>query len=221
MNLDDLRGPECLWCGASLEGKRADAIYCSNKCAMDDYHRLEKEARLEAKQGRICVVCNGAISPHKRGNVTRYCSIECQRVANYNKACGRYPKTCEHCGTGFNAHNRKQRYCSVWCRAQGDIRKMHPKPCERCGSLFQPKREAAKYCGSRCAALDRESKFEKTTKPCAHCGTPFTGQSRRIYCGTGCLQAAYRRRIRDAVSVTPTVTPTQNQQGGRNRFMRN
>lgn len=158
LNLDDLRGPECLWCRNSLEGKRADAIYCSRKCAIDHYHQLEKDARLEAKQGRICVVCVGAIDPAKRDKVTIYCSITCQRVVTNNKAAGRYPKTCEHCGTDFNAHHRHQRFCSQWCRGQGDIRKHHPKPCDWCGTKFLPRRAAAHFCCSKCAARHRVSK---------------------------------------------------------------
>ena len=163
LNLDDLRGPECLRCGKSLEGKRADAVYCGFKCYMKDYRQLEKDARLEAKQGRICAVCNGPIAPSKRGKVTRYCSIECQRVGNGNKAAGRYPKICEHCGDSFNAHYRQQRFCSQWCRGQGDIRKLHPKPCEWCGAMFQPRRAAARFCSTSCSARWRVS--QGRTKP--------------------------------------------------------
>ena len=42
---------------------------------------------------------------------------------------------------------------------------------------------------SQLAAMRR-----KETKPCAHCGEPFTGLKRSVYCSGRCRQGAKRKR---------------------------
>jgi hypothetical protein len=77
-SLDDLRGPECLVCGAPLEGKRGDAIYCSVTCTNKHFWQLEKAALIEARKLRPpCPECGKPVPLSKKGGAI-YCSEPCR-----------------------------------------------------------------------------------------------------------------------------------------------
>lgn len=82
MKLDDLPGDSCLVCGACIEHKRIDAIYCSRKCIQLDRTKLEQEARWAQHVGRKCAQCAGQIPVAKQSNA-KFCSRKCgHRAAN-------------------------------------------------------------------------------------------------------------------------------------------
>ena len=80
MKLDDLPGDGCLMCGASLEHKRVDAIYCGPNCYMKHVRALERESRWEARADRVCQECGGPI-PKERQAGAKWCSSQCHRRA--------------------------------------------------------------------------------------------------------------------------------------------
>lgn len=52
--------------------------FCSKKCYMLDYRRLEREAQIEARRDRPpCRACGGKMDPATR-DTTLYCSLSCQ-----------------------------------------------------------------------------------------------------------------------------------------------
>lgn len=121
LSLDELRGPECEWCGASIEYKRPDAGHCSRKCTIAHRNEIKRLERIEEKATRApCPNCGAAISAEMNGNRI-YCSAACRASAAYQKRKHRqpHPKECEHCRTWFNAYYPHQRFCSPWCKATG------------------------------------------------------------------------------------------------------
>lgn len=119
LSLDDLEGPECEWCGSSLEEKRPDARHCSRKCTTAHKIEIKRLERIEAKAKRSpCPVCNEVINAETNGNRV-YCSSRCRGKANYEKRKHRQPHTkeCEYCRTWFNAFYKHQRFCSLWCKS--------------------------------------------------------------------------------------------------------
>ncbi|MCO6385909.1 hypothetical protein [Aliihoeflea sp. 40Bstr573] len=166
LTLDDLKGPECPRCGASLEGKRADAVFCSYECFMADYADIQKAAIREAKRGRKCAHCTGEISVEKNSKAI-YCSNLCQQRACHEVRRTRFPGTCQICGDDFNGHNARQKYCSPRCRAKSGlaVRALKWKPkmtCERCGTPFA-QRPNGKHCSQKCRMLaNAERRAERT-----------------------------------------------------------
>lgn len=153
MRLDDLKGPECARCGASLEGKRSDAVFCSHACYMADYGEIQKAAIRESKQGRKCAHCDGEISVEKNSKAI-YCSEHCQMQAFYHSRRRRFPGTCKMCGDEFQGHNDRQIYCSPRCRAKAGlaVRAKNWKPkmiCAQCGTPFTA-RPGGKHCSRKC-----------------------------------------------------------------------
>lgn len=153
MRLDDLKGPECVRCGASLEGKRSDAVYCSYECYMVDYHQLVKDARLEAKANRPpCKQCGKPI-PVVKDKRAIYCSISCQQKACYNRRKS-HPSTCRICSKGFLGMTPGEKYCTPSCRAKAGlaVRALKWKPkmiCIQCGTPFKA-RPGGKHCSQQC-----------------------------------------------------------------------
>lgn len=78
---------------------------------------MEKQARLEAKQGRRCRYCDGPICPTRFAHAA-YCSSLCQSRANSRKYVRRYPLVCRICGKDFYGHAAEQLYCSNSCKGR-------------------------------------------------------------------------------------------------------
>jgi len=116
-DFDDL----CPWCGSVIDRTRPHSIkrvYCSKACQIAYLHQLDKDGRLEAKQGRVCQECAGPIPATRRANVTRYCSRPCQQKASGSVRVGRYMRTCKICGIDFPGKHPTQIYCSNSCRGR-------------------------------------------------------------------------------------------------------
>lgn len=127
MNLDDFRGPECKRCGKSLEGRRSDTQYCCAKCYRDDYHQLDKDARLAAKANRPpCRICGKSI-PASAISTRLVCSRTCQKASELMVARRRFRGTCIKCGDEFTTSHAEQRFCSHSCHitAEWQKRKCH------------------------------------------------------------------------------------------------
>lgn len=155
LTLDDLKGPECKVCGASLEGKRADAVFCSYKCFMADYELIRRAATREAKQGRTCGFCKAPMSVEMTAKAI-YCSESCQQKARYYRIKSA-PCVCKTCGSAFLGRLPSDKYCSPACRrAEGlRVRSLSWKPkmtCERCGTPFA-QRPNGKHCSQKCRML--------------------------------------------------------------------
>jgi hypothetical protein len=171
MKLDDLKGPECARCGASLEGKRSDAVFCSYDCFMADYADIQKAAIREAKRGRKCGHCDGEISVEKNAKAI-YCSTYCQMQAYYHSERRRFPGTCKICGDEFQGHHATQIYCSPRCRAKAGLvvraKKWKPKMiCERCGTPFKA-RPNGRHCSRKCRGAAEKAAKEPIRNPNAN-----------------------------------------------------
>lgn len=126
--LDDLAGDACLVCGASLEGKRIDSIYCSRRCKTKDRHRLDREARIEANAGRTCDECGAPLPPERRADA-RYCEGgRCSRRASHKRWAKRVRekakegRTCQHCGGPMDLRIRAgAKFCSAACRNAAEL----------------------------------------------------------------------------------------------------
>lgn len=122
LSLDDLAGPECEWCGISIESKRPDARHCSRKCTTAHRNEIRRLETIEAKAKRPpCPVCGTTIAATTNGNRI-YCSSRCRGRVGYKKRIGQQPhaKSCEHCRTWFNAYYAHQRFCCGWCKAKAE-----------------------------------------------------------------------------------------------------
>jgi predicted nucleic acid-binding Zn ribbon protein len=152
--LDDLRGPECVVCGASIEGKRSDARYCSAKCYNLEAGQMESEALLAAKANRPpCRICGGAI-PISAPINRIYCSLACNKEATNRRIRERLAKPCLICGKAISTTHPDQKYCSRRClyKAQKVVKR---RTCRSCGKHFQQRKAKQKYCCHECAAAAR------------------------------------------------------------------
>lgn len=170
MRLEDLKDDTCGWCGGEIDMSRPHAskrLFCCRACSTAAYHQLDKHARLEAKQGRVCAECGGPIPPAKRGKVTKYCSLMCQRIASESVRTGRYPLVCQVCETPFFGHYARQLYCGNACKARVGVmvRRARAKPpvsvaCRWCGETFLRRfnHVSRVLCSRPCADLERAAR---------------------------------------------------------------
>lgn len=121
MNLDDLTGDSCAFCGASIEHMRVTAKYCSPKCRRADLIRLDREARIESHAGRTCADCGSAISPAMRADAV-YCSKRCSSRASHKRWAKRVRReakagrVCRQCGGAIPIEVRAGAvYCTRAC----------------------------------------------------------------------------------------------------------
>lgn len=71
----------CEQCGAEIEPMaHPRRVFCSKKCNNDHFNGLLKEARAEARAGRICPECGGPVADYRKAD-TVFCSLSCQRLA--------------------------------------------------------------------------------------------------------------------------------------------
>ena len=131
------------------------------KCKNAATHALVRQARAEARKGRICPMCGGPVSDDVRAD-TIYCSKLCQRRASKAYARGKREKTCAHCGKPFFAHRDAQRFCSVQCGHKAAP--IEPKPCAHCGAMFKG-RQGQRFCGKACATAARWTAGTMTLPP--------------------------------------------------------
>ena len=133
----------CAHCGASMEGKRAHAIYCSRTCKSNE--RRKRAATLLAVKTRACVVCGVEFTLVK---CSKYCTPRCRAAAVRRRAgvlardlSQRRP--CLAC----NRPTTRGNFCSAKCRAGYEI---PIRPCGNCGTDFTPKTLADRYCSIKC-----------------------------------------------------------------------
>jgi endogenous inhibitor of DNA gyrase (YacG/DUF329 family) len=115
---------------------------------------MARNRELRRKAVHKCVVCNGAYhsaAKHPAG----FCSSRCLESARSNAFTGDN-RLCEHCGTGYTATRRVQRFCSKRCNAHATEARaatleVRDVACADCGTVFQSKRANARFCGRPCA----------------------------------------------------------------------
>lgn len=152
--LDDLRGPECVVCGASIEGKRSDARYCSARCYNRELSKMQSDALLASKANRPpCRICGNPIPAHEPANRI-YCSLRCMKEATNRRIRVRLAKPCLVCGKAISTTHPDQKYCSRRClyKAQKVVTR---RTCRSCGKRFEQRKAKQKYCCHECAAVGR------------------------------------------------------------------
>jgi hypothetical protein len=119
MRLDDLRGPECVWCGKELDPSSNQMLYCCDAHNKAYQHDQERRARLaeKASWNRRCPACDAPIPVEARRDRI-YCSKKCFRVVDEVRSRGarrlaaRANRTCEHCGATFTLSTSTARHRS-------------------------------------------------------------------------------------------------------------
>lgn len=75
----------CEQCGAEIDPMaHPRRTFCSKKCNNDHFNGLLKEARAEARAGRICPECKNPVADHKRADAVFCCSY-CWRQHQYRR----------------------------------------------------------------------------------------------------------------------------------------
>lgn len=123
MRLDDLRGPECTWCGKELDPASRQTVYCCDAHNAAHRHHMEREARLaeKASWGRKCPVCETPIPATARADRI-YCSTKCShsvmiyRHRGAPRAAARAGRSCIECDRPINAARNDMHYCGNQCR---------------------------------------------------------------------------------------------------------
>lgn len=123
LSLEDLRGPECVWCGKELDPATRQTTYCCD--AHNNAHRahMDRQERLTEKASwdRKCPVCEAPIPVEAKADKI-YCSVRCrQSVLIYRhrgapRLAARANRTCENCGNKFTLSKSNARYCSRRCQ---------------------------------------------------------------------------------------------------------
>lgn len=213
----------CAECDGSMEGKRADAIYCSVPCAERAGYRRRTPAAVRHDE-RTCADCGTSVTD--RGSNARLC-IPCARRRSSGtlgpkaKAPVRITRTCATCGQEFIAKRQDSMCCSRRCTV-AKINAKHnaakyvrptARKCLGCSSEFTPPRSDGQWCSGTCYRKHARPyvPVQRVQRRCAACGTAFTpGRSDAIYCSRNCLSGfnAQRRRAwksgnRDSVGITP------------------
>jgi predicted nucleic acid-binding Zn ribbon protein len=126
IQLDDLPGDGCAFCGADLEHKRVYAIYCTRECKDRHRRHLEQEAAREAKAGNTCISCGEMIPTDRRAD-TLFCSKSCYDKVSYARCKGqqrgetRKGRACATCGGPVPETLRAgTKYCGGECRDKAD-----------------------------------------------------------------------------------------------------
>lgn len=125
MNLDDLPddSDRCWHCGAHLPEDHRWGLrrYCNPTCRAE-YHRDRKRTlRRQARAGRSCIVCEGAI-PDLYAHNALTCSKPCldrlrQDARLYHKRQRKRGRTCQHCGGPIpEARDLRAIYCCTRCQ---------------------------------------------------------------------------------------------------------
>lgn len=151
--------------------------------------------RKDARPERPCEHCGGPISPSKPVT-TRFCSRQCWKSHEEQKAGGHVSCVCRQCGTTFSlTANRVEsgggQFCSDACRNEAKRRPLLS--CPLCETVFGARVVAGgkrqQFCSKTCAGLARRTRVVRT---CLSCGTTFTValckvlEGKGIYCSKSC-----------------------------------
>jgi predicted nucleic acid-binding Zn ribbon protein len=101
----------CDHCGASMEGKKTIARYCSRSCKENAKSKRETTQQQETRPTTPCATCG---EPFVGRNArAKFCSEECSRVF-YRKV----PTTtnCGFCGEPIEGRTAQSKFCSDECR---------------------------------------------------------------------------------------------------------
>lgn len=140
----------CAWCGAELaEDKRADALFCNERCQRADSLATHKQGRLDDKRNRPpCRHCGAAIPASADGR-RAFCNVTCQRLARHAADTAARPRTCPVCGSGFLACRPDQACCSLACASERR-RLDAPRTCEGCGAEIARPLPEQRFCRQQC-----------------------------------------------------------------------
>jgi len=146
------------------------------------------DAGENAKEGKSCPVCGGAVPPSLGFKPRTYCSAACCRAAS------RPPKPtivpCAVCGQDIPQDlarcGKSRKLCSEECRKQQKQKKpTHSRTCIACGKDFV-RFKNSKYCSDECRYPVR-----LLTKPCEWCGKDFRQKnSQSRFCSRSCVAFA-------------------------------
>ena len=126
--------------------------------------RKVRRVKAMAKRKKVkCPICGKEFTPM---NGRMYCSTECLRKCNLerakeNREVKTYHKVCPTCGKPFITHTDAQRYCSEACRIKRNY------------SYLSAKNKRNSY----------------TVKKCLNCGKEFYGSPRMVHCCSKCREA--------------------------------
>jgi hypothetical protein len=121
---EDSSERRCIKCGAPMEGKRVDALYCTGSCRALDTKRRRRQREGKFVQGtkRDCAECGTTFKASLPKNI--YCSKECWRVAYQRSKRSERVVQCSICGDDFSPGSSMSRYCSKPCRRTGYKRRI-------------------------------------------------------------------------------------------------
>ena len=119
----------CKWCGKEFEGN-INSRYCSDECRKMAIAEYQKDFRSKNNSGmepRSCKWCGKVFQP--KSSMAAYCCPECRRESIKKQNHERIPKprekkteviTCKCCGAKMTRTNKRQIYCSIKCRNNGN-----------------------------------------------------------------------------------------------------
>ncbi len=144
----------CVQCGVSLHGRRADARVCSQKCETAHQVAVHRARR----QVRICALCGGPV----RRSSARFCSKNqrCRLAGHRDWYRRKHPcRECLGCG------KRLRRSDGAWCRGRlcrvkymrekyERVRPLRVVRCVYCWTEFVTRATNRNHCSKRCTSAD-------------------------------------------------------------------
>ena len=132
---------------------------------------------------KTCPVCHKAFFDPKHPDNT-YCSLACSAIGRRKRG----KRVCPGCGTEFEQHSSKQKYCTPECgfkhRPRPEVKAKKTCTCEWCGKEFEtwnsrPGRFCSRQCsaefGARSAGSGRKANPQNlVTLYCEICGSEYT-----------------------------------------------
>lgn len=169
----------CSECDGSMDGKRADAEYCSLRCSGAAGYRRRQKPKIPRRIDRTCADCGKGIS--ERGGKAIICA-DCGRERERKAALvpAQAERSCETCGERFVPKRIDATCCSRICTRIKIHRTNYVpiryalRPCPGCGDEFVPKRSDTRCCSPRChAKLHYSHVLIWHDKICDLCGKSF------------------------------------------------
>ena len=157
-------------CKVRLTEKAREIIRVIQQTYYYEQGRKVRRAKEISTRKKIkCPICGKMFTPK---NGRKYCSNECLKVANIQKAkennpIKTYHRICPVCGKPFIAHHDGNRYCSAKCRIK------------RNNDCVSVKKKRETY----------------SVKKCLNCGKEFYGSPRMVHCCSSCREEYAHKRI--------------------------
>lgn len=144
------------------------------------------------------MICKRCGVEYVKERKTKYCSEECQKQAQLDRAKAERLKKdktktviCMGCGKPFQTDTHKL-YCCDGCKPPkiNKHNKIHKKICLHCGIGYNTHHTEQMYCSKHCMGLARRKpetqNIVKTLPICAVCGKEFNGYVNSKRCSDGC-----------------------------------